>query len=82
MKGARSAERDLRRTIELRTVAEILADPARWYLIGRYPNGVAQHTLMRASTFGDPHPMGGGASLTRCPASMLVPVVEVPADER
>lgn len=82
MKGARRAERDLRRPIELRTVAEVLAEPDRWYVIGRYRNGVAEHTLMRASTFADPSPAGGNATLTRCPASMLLPVSEVPADER
>lgn len=82
MRGARAAEIDLRRTTELRTVAEVLADPDRWYVIGRFENGVGQHTLMRASTFASPNPPGGGASLARCPASMLLPVVEVPEDER
>ena len=82
MKGSRAAENDLRRTAELRTVAEILAEPDRWYLISRSPNGVLRHGTMRASTFAYPSPAGGNATLTRCPASMLVPVVEVPEDER
>ena len=82
MKGARAAENYLRRTTELRTVAEILAEPDRWYLISRSPDGALRHGTMRASTFAAVNPPGGGATLTRCPASMLVPVSEVPEDER
>lgn len=85
MKGERDMANQVRGRVQPRTVAEVLAEPDRWYLVsdrGLDDRPWRRFDVMRATLFTDPHPPGGGATLAHSPSSMVVLVVEIPESDR